>query len=413
VSVIDTLAAVCGPDHVRAAGVGDSVAGAQASVVASPGSVDEVSAVLRVAAGEGLSVIASGAGTKLDWGRPPSRVDLILETGRLTGLHRHDVRNHVARIGAGTRLRAIRAALATAGQRLTLDVASPAATLGGVLATNEAGPLRMTYGEPQDLVSDLRFATADGTVVAASETVAAGVGGRDVARLFCGSLGTLGVIVDATVRLHRAPKARAWVLRPVGGRREVQELVGALRESSFEPAAIEVDLPRSPLTELRAGDLAVLVEGSRAGARSRADAIARIVGGGATVSDTPPAWWGRYPFTARDIALKVTAQPEEIFAVILSMRDAAGVVAPVRGSAGAGVVFAALPPTTSPQRLIGVLTAVRTILIARGGGSCVLLRAPAGIHAATGDLTEPTPEREQVRRLKAQLDPANRLAPGR
>jgi glycolate oxidase FAD binding subunit len=209
------------------------------------------------------------------------------------------------------------------------------------------------------------------------------------------------------------PEARNWVLRPVGGRRELQELVGALRASSFEPAAIEVDLPRTPLAELRAGDLAVLVEGSRAGARSRADAIARIVGGGATVADTPPAWWGRYPFKAADLTVKVTAAPEELFSVVLALRDAAGVVVPVRGSAGAGVVFAALPSTTTPQRLSGVLTAVRTVLIARGGGTCVLLRAPADVRAAIVDATQTSPEIERMRRLKAQLDPAGRFAPGR
>jgi glycolate oxidase FAD binding subunit len=413
VSVIDALMDACGEQHVRLASTGDVVGGTPARWVASPGTEDEVSAVLRVATREDFTVATAGAGTKLDWGMPPTRVDLILETGRLVEVFEHDPAASQARVGAGFRLRGIRARLTPAGQRLALDVPSAAATLGGVLAADEAGPLRMTYGQPRDVVSDLRFVTADGSVVTASETVAAGIGGRDVARSMCGSLGTLGVIVDATVRLHRTPEARVWVLRPVGGRRELQELVAALRASSFEPAAIEVDLPRTPLAELRAGDLAVLVEGSRAGARSRADAIARIVGGGATVADTPPPWWGRYPFSAGDLALKVSAHPEELFSVVLALRDASGMVVPVRGSAGAGVVFAALPVSTTPQRLSGVLTAVRTILLARGGGTCEVVRAPADIRAATVDMTEPSPERDRVRRLKAQLDPHNRFVPGR
>jgi glycolate oxidase FAD binding subunit len=393
------------------AGVEDSAGGTPAVWVAAPGSADEVSAVLRVAAAEGLSVVVSGAGTKLDWGAPPSRADLIVETGRLSGMYEHDAGGLIARFGAGTPMRAIRASLAIAGQRLPLDVGSPAATLGGVLAANEAGPLRMTFGEPRDLVTDLRFTMADGTLAVASETIAAGAGGRDIARLFCGSLGTVGVIVDATVRLQRLPEARAWVLRPVAGRREVQELAAALRSSSFEPAAIEVDLPRGPVNDRHAGDLAVLVEGSRAGLWSRAQSIARIVGGGATVADTPPDWWGRYPFTATDVALKISTSPEELFSVVLALRDASGVLVPIRGSAGTGVVFAALPATLSPERLAGVLTAVRTILIARGGGSCALVRAPARLRAGLPD--DVFPWLPQLRALKAAFDPDNRLAPGR
>src|SRR5581483_10941527 len=236
----------------------------------------------------------------------------------------HQPADQVATIGAGTSLRAVRGALARAGQRLALDVGSPGATLGGVLATNEAGPLRLAFGTPRDLAVGMRVALADGTVVN-------DLPGHDLPRLFSGSYGTLGVIVEATVRLHAIPAARAWVLRPVASPREVHELTAALLSSSFAPVAIEADLPGA-----RPGELAVLVEGSRAAAPARAEAVARILGGGAVVEDTPPAWWGRYPFDVRDAALKLVAPSSELFAAIYAMRDAAGVALPVRGSSGIG-----------------------------------------------------------------------------
>src|SRR5689334_15528671 len=114
--------------------------------VAAPADGDELSAVLRIAAEEHLSVAASGAGSKLDWGAVPSELDILVDTARLSGVYDHDRDNELATIGAGTPLRAIRAALAPAGQRLALDVGSPGATLGGVIATNEAGPLRLACG---------------------------------------------------------------------------------------------------------------------------------------------------------------------------------------------------------------------------------------------------------------------------
>ncbi|UWP82482.1 FAD-binding oxidoreductase [Dactylosporangium fulvum] len=402
-TVIEALATACGPDHVWEAGRADTVDGVPVGWVVSPGDADEVSEVLRFAAAEGLSVVPTGAGTKLDWGAPPTHVDILLDLARLTGVLEHSPGELTATIAAGTPMRAIRARLLREGQRLPLDVGSPGATLGGVLATGEAGPLRHRFGAPRDLVVGVRMALDEGSLERQ-------VGGHDLARDACGSYGTLGVITEATVRLEPMPAARAWVVRPVSTPREVQQLTEAVVGSSLEPAAIEADLPGG--SGARPAELSALFEGSREAALARAEAAAKLLGGGATVEQLPPAWWGRYPFGVDDVALKIWGRPSELFAVVYALRDAAGMPVPVRGSVGLGVAAVALPDSIAPERLDGMLTAARTVLLARGGGGCTLLRAPVELR----DLVEtygPGHLTDAAARLKLALDPEDRLAPGR
>jgi len=459
VSVIDALREACGPAHAREATVADAVGGAVPGWVVAPAASDELMAVLQIAAEERMSVVASGAGTKLDWGASPTGLDILIDVARMSGVYDHDPDNELATIGAGTPLRAVRAALAAAGQRLALDVGSPGATLGGVIATNEAGPLRLAFGPPSDLVIGVQAGLADGRL-------ARQLAGFDLPRLMCGSFGTLGVLAEATVRVHPIPAGRAWVIRPVATPRDVQELTYALLASSFAPVAIECDLPTVPAAPAgggwsggrpvdsaggpatpggragggprggrsarssgasqpasgreggwtasgggpRTGELAVLMEG--ASAVTRAEAVARILGGGSVVADVPPVWWGRYPFGTDDVALKISAPSNELFAVIYALRDAAGVPVPVRGSSGVGVAYASLPAGLGAGRIDGVLTAARAVMLGRGGGSCVVLRAPEALRADI-DATGPVPLTLTDRQAKAALDPEGRMAPGR
>ncbi|WP_433053354.1 FAD-binding oxidoreductase [Dactylosporangium sp. CS-033363] len=402
-TVIEALSEACGPDHAWEAGPADTVDGVPVGWVAEPGDAAGVAEVLRFTATEGLSVVASGAGTKLDWGVPPSHADVLLDVSRLTGVLDYAPGAPTATIAAGTPLRALRALLARHHRRLPLDVGSPAATLGGVLATNEAGPLRHRFGAPRDLVTGVRVALDEGSLVRA-------VDGQELERYVCGSYGTLGVITEATVRLEPLPPARAWVVRPVSTPREVQQLTEALVASPLEPVAIEADLPGG--IGARPAELAALFEGDEVFVAHRAESAAKLLGGGAAVESLPPAWWGRYPFAADDVALKIWGRPSELFAVVYALRDAAGLPVPVRGSVGLGVAHVALPDTVTPERLDGMLTAARTVLLARGGGGCTLLRAPLDLR----ELVEshgPEPLPSAAARLKLALDPEDRLSPGR
>jgi glycolate dehydrogenase FAD-binding subunit len=405
----DELVAAAGEAHARPGAGADAVAGVPVRWVVAPADTAAVAAVLRVATAHGLSVVARGGGSKLDWGLPPSRVDLVVDVARLAGVVEHAAGDLVATVRAGTPLATVQSALATAGQRIALDPGSPAPTVGGMLATNEAGPLRLGYGAPRDLLIGVELVRADGVVAHSGGRVVKNVAGYDLGKLLCGSYGTLGVITSATFRLHPLPAARAWVVRPVRTPLEMHDLLGELMASPLAPAAVEVDLPGEG--EPARGLLAVLLEGSVRGVGARADATRALLGPDSSTVDDAPAWWGRYPFGPDDIALKLVTPIADLHAAVYALSDAAGGPVPVRGSAGAGVVYAALPGDLPAQRLAAILDGVRTTLLLRGG-SCAVLRAPAPARDAV-DLSGELPGLALMRRVKERFDPLGTLAPGR
>jgi glycolate oxidase FAD binding subunit len=381
--------------------------------VAAPADAGALAALMRLATAQGLRVVARGGGTKLDWGLAPTTVDVVVDTGRLTGLHHHYADDLVAVVGAGTPLRAVHAALARAGQRLAVDPGSAGATVGGMLMTGEAGPLRLRYGSPRDQLIGAEFVRADGQIVHSGGRVVKNVAGYDLAKLLCGSYGTLGILTSATFRLQPIPAARAWVVRTIASPLAGHDLVQRLLASPFAPAAIEIDLPgpagKHPVNTSR-GQLALLLEGTPEGVAARTNAAVAILRADAIVRSSPPPWWGRYPFTPADVALKLTVPVADLHAAIYSLHDAANAPVPVRGSAGTGVCYAALS-TVDIERLVGALDAVRTTLIARGG-SCVVLDAPADVRDAL-DVWGPVPGLALMRAVKQRFDPDGLLAPGR
>ena len=447
------LADICGPRFARAAGAADGVAGAPAQWVAAPGTVEAVTAVLRVAADHDLAVVPRGAGTKLDWGAPPSQVDIVLDTGRLAGVWHQPPGELIVEVDAGTPLRAVQAVLERTGRRLPLDVASPGATIGGVVAADEAGPLRHRHGSPCEQLVAVSYVDATGGVKHAGGA-AGDLPGRDLARLLCGSQGALGVLVSATLRVQPAPASRIWVSRKVWTPLEVHNLVEEILTAGLDPAAIEVDLPadrpgptrREPVRRAArppgsaahpagtaahpagsaahpagtarptdsgpgAGRLVVLLEGGPADVADRARKLSTLLGGAPEVATVPPVWWRRYPFNPGDVALRVTVPITDLHAAVYALRDAVGAPVPVRGSVGLGVVHAALPGDLPPDRVGDILDAVRTVLLARDG-RCVVLAAPEPVRHAV-DLWGYLPELDEFRRVKERFDPTRRLAPGR
>ncbi len=286
------LNAACG--EVRPAADGDAVAGVRPRYVASPASVAEASGLLAAAAGLDLAVLPRGTGTRLAWGAPPRRCDLVVDTLRLDSVLEHEAGDLVARVQAGVRMDELAGLLGQAGQQLSLDV--PAApdgagrgTVGGVLATGAAGPRRLRYGTPRDLAIGITVVLADGTVAHSGGKVVKNVAGYDIGKLFAGSYGTLGLIVEAAFRLHPVPAATAFVSRDCADVTAAQEIVAAAVDSPLGPSAAEIDRPA------RGGPVrvSVLLEGDKAGVAERSALLRDLLAGGASVSASPPSWWGR------------------------------------------------------------------------------------------------------------------------
>ncbi|PZG23208.1 FAD-binding oxidoreductase [Micromonospora craterilacus] len=425
------LTEICGPRFARFAGPADEVAGRPARWVAVPGGPHAAAQVLRLAARHDLTVVPRGAGTKIDWGAAPERVDIMLDTGRLAGIGHQPPGRGTAEVGAGTPLRAVQATLERTGQRLALDAPSPGATVGGVLAADEAGPLRHRHGTACDQLVGLRYLAADGELAEAG----GGAAGLAQARMLCGSEGALGVLVSATLRVQAVPASRVWVTRPVWTPLEVHDLIRAVLAARLDPAAVELDLPagagsrqrrdrraeamarhpsmagRAPTGPASAGSLVVLLEGGPSDVAERADRLTSLFGARATVARSAPPWWRSYPFAPGDTALRLEVPITDLHAAVYALRDAAGTPVPVRGSAGLGVVHAALPGAMPPDRVAAILAAVRGVLLARQG-RCVVLSAPPAVRRAV-DLWGELVGLARLRAVKQHLDPTHRLAPGR
>jgi glycolate oxidase FAD binding subunit len=362
--VLRALIDICGPDFARSARSVDVVAGRRVSFVAIPATTRAVADTLRLAADRGLAVLPRGSGSKIDWGTPPPGVDLLVDTGRLSGLWNHRPEELVAEAGTGTPVSALQAALALRGQRLAVDPPSRGATVGGMLAVNESGPLRHRFGGPADQVD--RISYVDGTGEAADSD---GEAGRP------GIADVDGIITSATLRLQPLPAARRWIAIPVSTPLQVYHLVEQILAADLDPSAIEVDLPAaSPArtTDQPPGSLAVLVEGTPAGVTERAAGIAKTLGDAAVPTEIAPSWWGRYPFERSDVALRISVAIADLPAAVYALSDAAGRQIPIRGSAGIGTVHAVLPGSLPPERVEAILDTVRNVLMARGGRAVVV-----------------------------------------
>jgi len=270
--VAATLEGLEHDDLVRPATGRDAVDGVQAELVAEPASVEEASRVLAAASRAGKKVVVVGNGSKLGLGNPPERVDLVVRTRRLDRVLEHAAGDLVAKVEAGVHLADLQAALAPAGQWLALDPPEPGATVGGVVAANASGPRRLRYGTVRDLIIGITVVLADGTVAHAGGKVVKNVAGYDLSKLFCGSLGTLGLIAEATFRLHPRPEAAAVVTLQVERPEQLWEAVRRLLRSTLVPSAIELTWYE------RTGRLTVVIEGIRPGVEAQAAAAARLLG---------------------------------------------------------------------------------------------------------------------------------------
>jgi glycolate oxidase FAD binding subunit len=409
------LASVC--DDVAEATAEDGVDGVQPALVARPPSTAAVAEVLRAAAAHHLAVIPRGRGTKLTWGRPPERADLVVDLSRMSTVLDHAAGDLIVDVEAGTPLADVQRAVTGAGQRLAIDDPVGASTVGGALATNLSGPGRVMSGTARDLLIGVTVVRADGTVATAGGRVVKNVAGYDLGKLVIGSLGTLAVVTRAVFRLHPLPAARRYVTASAERPEDAQRLVEAVLRAQVVPAALEVDRPADG-----SATVGVLLEGTAAGIEERTATALRLLGDGAVAADQPPPGWGHFPWAdpaapagdRRPTALKVTFALSGLARVLTVARTAAqetGARLHLRGSAGAGVLYGALPPDTDPAAVRALVERIRPVSTELGG-ALVVVDAPAQVKAAV-DVWGPVPALDLMRRVKDQFDPERRLAPGR
>jgi glycolate oxidase FAD binding subunit len=399
----------------RAAAAADAVLGVAPRVAVEPRSVDEAAAALRALAGDRMAVAFVGGGTELDLGAPPSRLDAVLRTRRLDRVVEHSPSDQIVAVEAGLTLAALQAHLAPHGQRLALDPPlAQRATVGGLVAANGFGPRRARFGTVRDLVIGITVVRADGVVARGGGKVVKNVAGFDLPRLYCGSLGTLGLVAEVVFRLHPLPEASATVSFGGLAAEEARALAVAALDARLEPAAI------AALSEAGRFRLALRFEGFGPGVREgseRALALGagRGPGGERLEGEAEAALWSRHDAlrTAGDVRAKATFAPAALPAAAAALAPLAGAL-----SSPATVLYPTLGVAFVTGDLADAAGAARAAQAARAAlapanGALVLAAAPAALRAQVDVWGRAPPAIEVMRRLKRELDPDGRLAPGR
>ena len=412
-SILDRLSAAT-EGHAVDATPDDAVDRMPVRWVTRPGSTEQTSAVMRVAAHHDLAVVVRGSGTKLTWGSRPERVDLVLDTTRMDTVVEHAAGDLIVVVGAGRRLDDLQGDLVGSGQWLAVDPPRRG-TVGGLVATATTGPTRLLHGPVRDLLIGVTVVRADGVVAHAGGKVVKNVAGYDVGKLLTGSLGTLGVITQAAFRLHPLPETRRWVSVPVTHPDgnwtpwEIQALVQRVVHSQLVPTAVELDRPATG-----GATLCLLLEGIPPGVQSRTAQALDLMGAGATAGDDAPEWWGAEPLVGGEVLLKLTHEIAGLAHLLTALDDAClalGVTAHLRGSVAVGAVTVGLSGVADADALARCVASLRE-RAPSFGGTVVVLEAPGDLKADL-DVWGPVGGLPLMRAVKGQFDPERRLAPGR
>ncbi|ASU83054.1 FAD-binding oxidoreductase [Nocardiopsis gilva YIM 90087] len=408
-AVADDLAA--SGAALRAGGPDDAVGGRVPRFprfVATPPDPASASELMAAAARHGLAMVPRGHATKMGWGGPPERCDLVIDTRELNGID-HATGDLVVRVGAGTPMAELEAALAKAGQRLSVDTVVPGSTVGGVVATGLSGPLRMLYGPVRDLIIGMTTVRADGVTASSGGRVVKNVAGYDLGKLHTGALGTLGLVTSVTFRLHPVPPARRFVCLAAEGDDPADVHAGAraLRATQVVPSAVELEWPVDGPPALR-----VLLEGAESGVEQRSAEVAALLGERTEVSAEPPTGWGSLPGSADDLLLQLAFPVSDLpdaLAVLRAAAASAGTAVALRGSLGSGVVYAALPAAAEGA----AIDAVTRLRAAHDDGWVTFPDATRAPRTRLPEAWGEIPGLPLMRAVKDRFDPDHLLAPGR
>jgi len=380
-------------------------------------------ALARLTATGGRALLRGG-GTKPALGAAAGAVDVVLSTACLDAIDVVDADEGVAHAGAGVRLARLREAVHAAGWEIALDPASDAATLGGVLAAGEVGPRLRGFGRPRDVVLGLEVALATGERTRCGGRVVKNVTGYDLAKLYCGSLGTLGAIEGAWLRLHKRPETAQTL---------VAELPDPAAALAFERAAADLAAVRAVVTldaatshrlaphAVREGRHAVVVElagpealvaaqARRLAKQAPAANLAREAAGAGEALARLRAWHEEAN-RGDDLGVRIACRPSRVGAVLAVLaHGGASAVA----QAHAGLVFARLPlghaDTTDALRSAqAVLAEAKRV----GEGALRYEGGPAWARLASGTVGPDPATGALSRAIALRFDAAGVLAPER
>lgn len=415
------LAALLGPAQVlsdSAGCAGYAVQGVVPGCVAAPGSLEELSAVLRVAHEHHAAVAPWGGGTQQLIGNPPARLALVVRTERLNQVLIHEPDDLTIAIGAGMTMAALRDYLAPHRQMLPLDPPLPTrATIGGLLATATDGPRRLGYGTLRELLIGATVVEAGGRISRGGGMVVKNVSGFDMMKLYHGSFGTLAIIASANFKLLPVPRAAATLLARFAQASAAFAAATAIGRTQLTPTAAEylngtalraLNFDGTCALALRAEGLPAAVERHMADLRALAGQHGAVGIERLDHEQDAELWLRIADLTqaaelGNDALLKLTTLPSDTEAAIGQAEALAaqhGMQALICARALNGVIYARIGPLgdTTQRALLAGLPGLQS-------GACALQGVPRW--------GPPPPGIDLMRRIKAEFDPAGQLNPGR
>jgi glycolate oxidase FAD binding subunit len=406
--------AIAGAENLRAAVAADSIVRVPPRLVVEPATETDLARVLKLANGAGLAVIPRGGGTKLAWGNPPRRADVVLSTARLNAIVEHAHSDLTVTAEAGCTIAQLAETLAQHNQRLALDALWPSrATVGGILSTNDSGALRLRFGSLRDLVIGVTLALPDGTLAKSGGKVVKNVAGYDLPKLVTGAIGTLGVITQATFRLHPMPKEARTISCLARDTREGQRLLLAIQNSKLAHSALQIRFVESMRPQLD-----VLFEATEAGCAAQTEQLRKVLSPAATIDSGAAVWKARQELyseattnNANSALAKISVLPTQIADAYQSLSSIAAAnrirFNAVIQATGLGTIYFAGQPSDMAPTLTQLRARVEAL-----DGSLGIAHGPDATRGldAWGNAGDALP---LMREVKRQFDPKSTLNPGR
>lgn len=395
-----------------------AVFGCPPEAVEFPATVAEAQDIVRRSAGK--AIVPWGGGTRQALGFPPSRYDLALSTARLTELVDYVPENLTVTCGAGLTVAALQTILAVQRQWLPLDVARPdRQTLGGIVAARAGSLRRLSAGSVRDLLLGVTVVNTAGERVQGGGRVVKNVSGYDLPKLYCGSLGTLGLIAEVTFRVAPLPPASATALLPLDTNHNSEDVLDALLGSDLSPAFLFLLSPEAAQAVVPDAEDAQYVAVGFDGDPEAVTWQIETLGAGQLDDDTAQTVRARL----RDFALN-DAPLTAAFHILSSQVGAfsrmvewtarrAGFTAAVASDAALGLMTAHFAPAREDAdwRVFYIDLKDKAD---RCGGSFILERMPDILRADAVPVWSPLlPDFGLMASLKAALDPAKLWNPGR
>ena len=409
------------PDSPAGGTLGD---GRPASFTERPESEDALRAAVVARVAQGLALYPQGGRTALDYGGIPRAPGAAFDTRALHQVIDYPAADMTITVQAGITMQALRAVLAEKQQRLLVDAPqSERATLGAVYATNTSGPRRFGAGRPRDQIIGVSFVTADGAVVKGGGRVVKNVAGYDFPKLLTGSLGTLGIITQLTLKVRPIPEASALVWASFSNSADLGGILDRLNTSASRPIALEL---LNPSGARQAGlalglpvegwVLAIGFEDNTASVTWQVDRLRDELGRAEVEvrqgQDTEPLWSALIEFAAAElgpVSFTANLRPSSVAAFVAGLDPGRWAV---QAHAGNGIVRGHALGPVDRDALAPELDRLRAQAV-QGGGNLILPRCPTAWKAALRVWGEPRPDWALAERVKHTFDPKGVMNPGR